>query len=514
MYIPILSGSSYGKRVWISAVAVGLLGALAMVVVGPLLLILGLVGMAVAVSIPLKGQKVFLAYMAFLLLGYLFLGKGFAYIGVAPLYLAEVGLALAAATALTLLLLNRLKGVSFFLQPITILLLAFLVWQALCTIPYLGTYKVDAIRDAALWGYAAFALSILLLVPRNSVDKLFTIYGKVLPYYLAWLPIAWILMKVDALSINFPGSPVSLLHLKSGDVGVHLAGAAAFMLLRLDSRESRWSNAKLWFMWGLWGISWIAYGSNNRAGMLSALLGIGIVLLWRPMTRWYRPLVLATLLVGLLFLTNFSASVSLNDERAGSNEVSAQQITANVASVFGGDSGGNLSDTREWRLNWWQKIVGYTFGGEYFWTGRGYGINLANEDGFQVDNEEESVRNPHNGFMTILARSGVPGLTLWLLFLASFGLLLIKKASTKGGGHATWSSRYALWLLAYWLAFLFNASFDVFLEGPMGGVWFWSIVGMGLVYFLRTERLSKGRSRTLTKQTDLGASRPVNVQLK
>ena len=34
-----------------------------------------------------------------------------------------------------------------------------------------------------------------------------------------------------------------------------------------------------------------------------------------------------------------------------------------------------------------------------------------------------------------------------------------------------------LWLLIYWLAFIVNSSFDVFLEGPQGGIWFWCLVG-------------------------------------
>jgi hypothetical protein len=35
-------------------------------------------------------------------------------------------------------------------------------------------------------------------------------------------------------------------------------------------------------------------------------------------------------------------------------------------------------------------------------------------------------------------------------------------------------------LLGYWVAFMANASFDVFIEGPMGGIWFWTIYGVGL----------------------------------
>jgi hypothetical protein len=37
-----------------------------------------------------------------------------------------------------------------------------------------------------------------------------------------------------------------------------------------------------------------------------------------------------------------------------------------------------------------------------------------------------------------------------------------------------------IWLLAVWAAIMLNASFDVYLEGPMGGVWFWVIFGIGI----------------------------------
>ena len=36
------------------------------------------------------------------------------------------------------------------------------------------------------------------------------------------------------------------------------------------------------------------------------------------------------------------------------------------------------------RLDWWKEIVTYTINGKYFWTGKGFGVNLADDDGFQV----------------------------------------------------------------------------------------------------------------------------------
>jgi O-antigen ligase len=225
--------------------------------------------------------------------------------------------------------------------------------------------------------------------------------------------------------------------------------------------------------------------------MLSALIGIGVVLLWRPKTRWDRPLILAVLVLGLLFLTNFNMELNATVRERG---VSVQQLAENFKSLVGQSSDsarmGHLEETVQWRLSWWRTIVGYTFGGEHFWTGKGYGVNLADDDGFQVA-YDRSVRSPHNVFMTILARSGVPGLLLWILFLLSYGWMLVRVLLMRKHLADPWDARYALWLLAYWSAFLLNASFDVFLEGPMGGVWFWGLVGIGLAYFSRENYLSQ-----------------------
>jgi hypothetical protein len=41
-----------------------------------------------------------------------------------------------------------------------------------------------------------------------------------------------------------------------------------------------------------------------------------------------------------------------------------------------------------------------------------------------------------------------------------------------------WASVF-LWMGCFYCAFLINGSFDVFLEGPMGGIWFWTLYGAG-----------------------------------
>ena len=46
-------------------------------------------------------------------------------------------------------------------------------------------------------------------------------------------------------------------------------------------------------------------------------------------------------------------------------------------------------------------------------------------------------------------------------------------------GQRDWQALFFV-LLAYWVAFMINASFDVYLEGPMGGIWLWTVIGVGL----------------------------------
>jgi hypothetical protein len=37
-----------------------------------------------------------------------------------------------------------------------------------------------------------------------------------------------------------------------------------------------------------------------------------------------------------------------------------------------------------------------------------------------------------------------------------------------------------LWIICYATAIVINAAFDVTLEGPMQGIWFWSLFGFGI----------------------------------
>ena len=156
------------------------------------------------------------------------------------------------------------------------------------------------------------------------------------------------------------------------------------------------------------------------------------------------------------------------------------QIIENVVSVFASSTDEGLEGTRRFRLRWWGAIIGYTVFGDYFWTGKGFGVNLADDDGFQP-NADGSLRAPHNSHITVLARMGVPGFILWALLQAAFGIGLMRSVLAHRRVGDVRIAAVGGWLIAYWIAMMVNTSFDPYIEGPQGGIWFWAILGLGMV---------------------------------
>ena len=75
----------------------------------------------------------------------------------------------------------------------------------------------------------------------------------------------------------------------------------------------------------------------------------------------------------------------------------------------------------------------------------------------------------------------MPAFLLWLLLQGLFAafllraLLLFRRAGDKQ------LVAVAAWVLVFWTAIMVNTSFDPYLEGPQGGIWFWALFGLGLV---------------------------------
>jgi len=416
-----------------------------------------------------------LSALACTLIGYAFLNRGFAYLGIRPLYVGEAVLALAALTLIVCFARIRLSMVQ-------LLLLAFMAWGALRTLPYVPQYGLDAFRDGTVWGYGLFALALSSALNRSHFVMITRWARRLLPLFLIWVPLAALIyLKLPQQIPIVPGSgDVPLLVFNGGDTCVHLAACAAFLLLGLYSIQTPWPLLEE-ALWVLWFAGFGIAGAISRGGMLAVVLTMAVIVVIWPRRRWHRPTVAVLLVISVFVLVD--PHVKLERGR----ELSVGHILDNVSSVISNnDQREDLEGTTEWRERWWSKIVGYTVHGPYFWTGKGFGLNLADDDGFQLS-ADHALRSPHNTHLTILARSGVPGLGLWVTFQLAFGgSLLVTFYRARRRKLSMWA-RIDAWLFVYWLAALVNTSFSPYLEGPQGGIWFWSAVGAGLAA-LRIQR--------------------------
>ena len=425
-------------------------------------------------SIPARLPGAFLACLGAILAGYALLGRGFASLGVGPLYVGELALLVGAAFWLTAPLSLWAETVRR-AWPVVLVM----AWGACRTVPYLGRHGLDAPRDGVLWGYGLFALTVLGVSLRDPsrLGRMAAWYRRFAVVVLVVGPVVTVGSAVLGDRIpKVPGTDRAIVDVKGGDTAVHLAGAVAFAAGLGGVPAAA-------VAWGL--PASLAMVATGRSALVTLAVGFGLIVCLRPRQPAIgRAAVAVAVVLAVMWAVDFRYRPSGRTER----EVSVDQLATSVASIAGGGGNEEMSGTREWRLKWWTKIVGYTLGGvqgvpvgggEYFWAGKGYGVNLADDDGFQVA-EDGSLRSPHNGHLSVLARSGAVGLALWLGMLAWWaGRVGGAYLDARRTGRSAWAGGF-LFLGVYLACACVNASFDVYLEGPMGGVWFWSVLGAGI----------------------------------
>jgi hypothetical protein len=457
-------------------IGLGLISTGALIAVSPLAAAAVLAAAVVALLLVHAERlpRLFLQGTVVILIGYALAGRGFAYVGWKPVFIGDVVLIVG-----TLAVFTRARGVR--LTPLHGLILLFMLLGALRTVPYITAYKVNAVRDGALWGYCMFALALSVFVRIEHIRWVIDRYRRFVPWLVAWIPIAAVISIVHA-SPTWPNSGISMIHFKGGDMGVHLTIAASFVLLGLYGFERRQrsfrSDATVWL---LWFVSVAPVIAMSRSSMLSIGFGVATAVALRRSVRVLPFLLTASALMTTLVLFNISLPVG------GGQSLSTTNLMQNVVSIVSNkqDQGGhggsqqNLNGSKKFRLRWWTKVVDYTVHGPYFWKGKGFGLNLADSDGFQLDSRH-TLRAPHNSHITVLARMGVPGLASWVLLQLAFaGTMLAWSLRARRFGARLWSL-FDAWLLVAWLAIMIDTSFDPYLEGPQGAIWLWAVVGVGI----------------------------------
>ena len=433
--------------------------------------------------------RFFTPLLGVILCGYMFFGRPFSYLSIPgiPVYPGEIVLVVGLVEAVRVRsLLRPLLANSLPLK----ILLGFMALYGLALARAMPTYGVVAFRDSAVgyYGTYAFLVAMAAMADPDFTPRLLGWFRRIMPWYLVWAPIAVILSRADPIGA-VPGSVTPWNAFSPGDYALFGAMMIAFLWLGLHWVGSRPPSRRLAGVCipaAL--VALLAGGSQNRGNFLGGVLLLAIALAlmspsWRA--RAVVPTVVSlAVVVGIAFLVDIRIPMA-----SAGRELSVQQVATNLTSVvrengFSASDTGNLQGNVEWRRQFWSAVYKDALSPRYLLTGRGLGTVLSFEYGIQDPerNNGQPIRSAHNSHLTILARTGLPGIILWTLLWITWLLDVTRTARRHDRGGATAAQRLATWLLGSVVAFLFAAYFDPYLDSPTGAIWFYTMVGLGAAY--------------------------------
>jgi len=481
------------ERIWFGGAGLVALWVGLQVAIGGLVAPALVVGCAVVLGLYyLRAEALGKLILAGLLAGYLIGNRGFAQflpIPNLPLLPGEAGLA-----ALTVwLFVERAKSA----HPINLwdgigwCLFAWIVYGGGRMLFDARQFGMLAIRDFAMVYYATFYFLARMIVLREP---------KTAEFLLATMRISALIMApLYLIHQLFPGlfldyltlRGIPLIFYKTDLVGLYAAIGSILHFMRFE-QTGRWRSVVFSLL-----LVGTVLSTDNRAAMVALMVMVGWVTLagrWRLLGGLGGAAILGAIV--LLFVTHVR-----NDSW---RETPLFEIYEAVISItdptgvrsYSGEDTFSKGDNNLFRWVWWQLVVTETWEqSPVFGLGFGYDLAADFRREYYADAVKDFVtRSPHNIFITIFGRMGLVGLVPLVL---AFGLML----------RATWQaarrhdpSELTPWAAAW--AILASATFGVVLEGPMGAVVFWILLGT-----------ASGYSASLARDSEFGRDTENDVNL-
>ena len=387
---------------------------------------------------------------------YVFLNKGIAYSFFAELLWLG---------GIFLLLLNRKNLVIYWDKKVKIFVFLLLISFIYILRGIISYRFIEVIRDSFIFQYGWFVFIIFLYANKQEEiwDKLFVIYK--------WFPLVALLNFILQYFVPFFEKfalfgNIPLMLYKNGDMGVHLLISTILILLHADRLSNKWKIGIVILII----FDFLTLSAYSRSGMVSYIIGLFAFLYFsknenlKTSTKQYSKYIPWALIIVIPMYLSIQVRENFQGRATGFD-----QIGKNVVSLAANSDDATLEKNILWRAIWWGNILDYSFSKEYFATGKGLGMSLAQSDDILTDDDD--LRSPHNFHLNIMARFGLFVFFLWMYWVYLVLHPLFKKQLNVK----------QLAIASILMAFLFNASFDVFLEGPMGAFPFWTWVGL---YFI------------------------------
>jgi hypothetical protein len=398
-------------------------------------------------------KNLYLRFYFIVMALYVYLNKGVAYsFLVEALWLMGI----------ILLFLNRRRYTFYWDKRIKLLLL-FLIVSIIYIFKGAISYPLmDVIRDSFIFQYGWFVFIIFLFQEDKEYiwDRLFNIYKWFPIFALVNFFLLYFIPFFESFTV-FGKIPIVLY--KYGDMGVHLLICTILVLFNISKLSPKWKATLVILII----FNFLTLAAYSRSGMLSYIIGIFCFLYFNKdetitlaLKSLTKHIPLALLIIIPIYLT-----VQVQENFQG-RAVGFGQLKENITSLAGTPEDATLEKNVLWRLLWWGNILDYSFSKQYFATGKGLGMSLALSD--EIKTSDEELRSPHNFHLNIMARFGVILFFVWMYWI----YIMLKPIFKKQLGTLS------LAISCIIMAFLINASFDVFLECPMGAFPFWTWVGL------------------------------------
>jgi hypothetical protein len=324
----------------------------------------------------------------------------------------------------------------------------------------------NVIKDSFVFNYACFTFILFLFI--NEKDQIW----KKLKLIYTWYPFIPLLSfgifnlfpSLDTVKIF---GDITIMNHKHSDMAIHLLISTIYFI---KYNTDKLSNDQYFFIF-LIIFDFLMIASYSRSGTISFLIGLASYLYFNKeklITNNFKR-ILKLLVIGFVIILPIYANIQIQENFQG-RTIGFDQLKNNFISIIASndDIPSTLEDNKIWRLVWWGKIINYSFTPQYFFTGRGLGMSLVKTDSIDAD---EDLRSPHNFHLTIMARFGVLVFCIWLYFLYLLFKDFFRRKLT--------GNRFLITSIL--LSFIINASFDVFLEGPMGAFPFWTFIGLLII---------------------------------
>jgi len=403
------------------------------------------------------------------LFGYLAGNRGFAQLMPAPgvpLLPAELALATALGWRTVVCALRRQSP--FGRAPLDLAVLAWLAVGGARFLFDLPGHGLTAVRDFATVYYALFYF-LTVHMARDPRARRYLL--SCLVAGLAVLPFSF------GLSLAFPQFFLTMLTIHGaplvffkGDLAYTFFAVGALLLFHHAAGPAR-----PWALLLAAALLLALANSDSRSSAVGLAAASALLLAAR---RWRFPALqgalLGAALAGVVVLAFFGnngwAQRKLHgaaDRLRSIVDLSGQGTYASEESYFKGDN-------NRFRAVWWRNVIVETWQGNPV-VGLGFGHDLAHHfvQEYYPDMalEDFNTRSPHNIFVTVFGRLGLVGLAAW----CAVGVAMLR---------ATWTAlrrtedrtAWALWC-GSWIV-LVSATFGVVLEGPMGAVPFWVMLGL------------------------------------